>query len=362
MSRKIPISYPDLTGNEEHYVQDAIRSSWISSSGHFVERFEREFAKLCGSASALGTCNGTAALHLALMALGCGSGDEVIVPSLTYIATANAVRYTGAEPVFVDVHPGTWCMDPARLSEAVTPRTAGIIPVHLYGHPAEMDEVMHVAHKHALWVVEDAAEAHGARYKGRPVGSFGDLSIFSFYGNKILTCGEGGVVVDRNGLLDAQLRLLRGQGMDPHRRYYHPVVGYNYRLTNVACAILCAQLERLDEMLRRRRDICAEYRDLLEGECVFQQHQPWVHVAPWMMCVVFESEERKDRVVEALTLDGIESRPFFVPLHTLPPYVEEPPVELPVTERLARNGLCLPTHTGLSSEDIQRVVRSVRDA
>ena len=241
---RIPVAAPDLTGNEESYVVEAIRSSWISSTGPFVQRFEKEFAALCGHAPAIGVANGTMALHLALLTLDLRPGDEVLVPSLTYIATANAVRYCGAEPVFVDVDPQTWCIDPKQLEARITRRTEGIIPVHLYGHPADMDAINHVAATHGLWVVEDAAEAHFARYKGRPTGSLARIGVFSFYGNKVLTSGEGGAITLDDPALEQRARLLKGQGVDPERRYFFPITGYNYRLTNLACAILCAQLER----------------------------------------------------------------------------------------------------------------------
>jgi perosamine synthetase len=235
---RIPLSVPDLSGNEEAYASEAIRSSWISSSGAFVQRFEREFASFCESGTALSVTNGTDALHLALIALGVGPGDEVLLPSLTYVATANAVRYVGAEPVFVDVEPGTWCLDPLDIERRITERSRAIIAVHLYGHPADMDEINAVAGRHGLSVIEDAAEAHGATYKGRICGSLGDCATFSFYGNKILTCGEGGALTTSNPELVQRARLFRGQGMDPERRYFFPVIGHNFRLTNVACAIL----------------------------------------------------------------------------------------------------------------------------
>ena len=237
----IPVASADVSGNEEAYASDAIRSSWISSSGKYVTRFEEEFAAACDVEYALSCSNGTVALHLALLALGLRPGDEVIVPSLTYIATANAVRYCGAEPVFVDVDPQTWCLDPEAIESKITSRTRGIIAVHLMGHPADMDAINTHAGVHGLWVVEDCAEAHFAEYKGSPVGSLGSVGTFSFFGNKIFTCGEGGAVTLHDRQLQKRMSMLRGQGMDPQRRYYFPITGYNFRLTNVACAIaLCA--------------------------------------------------------------------------------------------------------------------------
>src|SRR3954470_890092 len=207
-NNQIPVAIPDLSGNEEKYVLEAMRSSWISSTGPFVQRFEQEFATMCETRTAIGVCNGTVALHLALLALDVRNGDEVLVPSLTYIATANAVRYVGAEPVFVDVDPDTWCIDPARLEAAITRRTKGNIPVHLYGHPADMDAINHIAGVHGLWVVEDAAGYHLARYKGRRTGSLAPLATWSFYGNKLFTCGEGGALTLDDTQMELRIRTL----------------------------------------------------------------------------------------------------------------------------------------------------------
>src|SRR3990172_5886206 len=285
---RIPVAAPDLSGNEEKYLVDALRSSWISSTGPYIGRFEKEFAGACGTRSAIGVCNGTVALHLALLGLDVRPGDEVLVPSLTFIATANAVRYVGAEPVFVDIDPATWCMDPRRLEDHITRRTRGIIAVHLYGHPADMDAINAIAAVHGLWVIEDAAEAHFASYKGRPVGSLAGLATFSFYGNKIITSGEGGAVTLSDPHMETRLRALRGQGMDPHRRYYFPVTGYNFRMTNIACAILCAQMERREEILASRRRVFRSYRERMEDVkgIGFPPVAPWAEPAPWLFCEI----------------------------------------------------------------------------
>jgi perosamine synthetase len=358
----IPVAQPDLTGNEEKYVVDAIRSSWISSAGKYLDRFEREFAAACNSDAALGVSNGTVALHLALMALDVRPGDEVLVPSLTYIATANAVRYVGAEPVFVDVDPATWCIDPAKLEAAMTRRTRGIIAVHLYGHPADMDAINHLAAVHGLWVVEDAAEAHFAKYKGRVVGSLARCSTFSFYGNKIITSGEGGAVTVSDPQLELRMRTLRGQGVDPARRYYFPVTGYNFRMTNIAGALLCGQLERKDEIVTKRRQIYAWYRESLQSVpgIGFQPIAEWAEITPWLMCLLIEPEfgKTRDQVADGLRAAGIDTRPFFIPLHTLPPFRQESLArheQLPVTERLASTGINLPTFSGMTQGDVARV-------
>lgn len=366
--QRIPVSAPDLSGNEEKYVVDAIQSSWISSSGSYVTRFERDFAKLCETRTTISVCNGTIALHLTMLALGVGPGDEVLVPSLTYIATANAVRYVGAEPVFVDVDLHTWCIDPALLEANITARTRGIIAVHLYGHPADMDAVNRVAEKHGLWVVEDAAEAHLARYKGRPVGSLARAATFSFFGNKILTCGEGGAVTLDDPELERYARLLRGQGMDPERRYYFPVTGYNFRLTNVACAILCAQLERQEQIIARRRQIFATYHENLNNVpgIGFQPVAAWAVPVPWLFCITIDESEfwcSRDRLMAVLAENGIETRPFFVPLHTLPPFQGGIGCRrgmFPVTDRLGETGMSLPTFAALNETDIARICRVVQ--
>jgi perosamine synthetase len=366
--RRIPVAAPDLSGNEEAYVGEAIRSSWISSTGPFVERFEREFAAVSGTSTALGVCNGTVALHLSLLALGVRPGDEVIVPALTYVATANVVRYVGGEPVFVDVDPATWCLDPAKLEDSITRRTRGIIAVHLYGHPADMDAINRVAGIHGLWVVEDAAEAHFATYKGRPVGGLADIAAFSFYGNKLITSGEGGAVTVSDPRLELRARTLRGQGMDPSRRYYFPVTGYNFRLTNVACAILCAQIERRDAIVDRRRGIFDTYRSGLAGipGIGFQPVAEWAVPAPWLFCITVDPNaygRTRDELVERLDAEGIETRPFFIPLNKLPPFREGALGRgdaVPVTESLGGSGLNLPTFGGLTQDDQARVIDAVR--
>jgi perosamine synthetase len=367
--KQIQVAAPDLGGNEEKYVVDAIRSSWISSSGPYVQRLEREFAELCGTGSAISVCNGTVALHLALLALDVRPGDEVLVPSLTYVATANAVRYVGAEPVFVDVDPKTWCLDPLLLEAAMTRRTRGIIAVHLYGHPADMDAINHVAAVHGLWVVEDAAEAHLARYKGRPVGSMAPLATFSFYGNKILTSGEGGAITLTDRQLETRIRTLRGQGMDPNRRYYFPVTGYNFRMTNVACAILCAQIERHRAIFERRRQIFEFYRTQLQNipGIGFQPVASWAEPAPWLFCVTVDKEEygsSRDELAASLAEKGIETRPLFIALHGLPPFRRESQARgenLPVTDHLSATGLSLPTHSALSADDVDMITEAIRE-
>lgn len=364
----IPVAIPDLTELEESYVVDAVKSTWISSTGKYIDTFESAFANCCGSKYCVSVCNGTVALHLALLALGVRPGDEVLVPSLTYIATANAVRYVGAEPVFVDVDPETWCIDPSKIEACITRRTKGIIPVHLYGHPADMDAINHIAGVNGLWVVEDAAEAHFALYKGRPVGSLSQMATFSFFGNKIFTCGEGGAVTVSDPAVYLRLKTLKGQGMDPQRRYYFPVTGYNFRLTNVASAILCAQLERKEEILKKRHEIFRLYRENLKGVpgIGFQPVAEWAQPAPWLFCVTVDEKlfgMDRDALMARLSENGIESRPFFIPLHKLPPFREESRSRnevLPVTDRLSASGINLPTYGGLGADKVEYVCKAIR--
>ncbi len=324
---RIPVSKPSLSSLEKKYLNEAIDSSWISSTGKFIDSFESSFAKACGTRTSIGVCNGTVALHLALMTLDVRPGDEVIVPSLTYIATANAVRYVGAEPVFVDVDPKTWTLDPAKLEDAITVRTKGVIPVHLYGHPADMDAINHLAAIHGLWVLEDAAEAPFATYHGRPTGSLASMATFSFYGNKVLTSGEGGAITLDDPQLELRARTLRGQGVDPNRRYFFPVTGYNFRITNLACAVLMGQFERREEIIARRREIYSIYEGELQSvpDLGFQPIAPWATLSPWLFCATVnfgDGAERRDDLMRFLRLRGVDTRPFFIPLHRLPPFAK----------------------------------------
>lgn len=364
MGRFIPVAAPALVGNEKKYVMDCLDSTWISSSGKYIEQFENGFAEFCGVKHALSCSNGTVALHLALLALGIGPGDEVIVPTLTFVATANAVVYCGATPVFVDSEPQTWNMDVNLVRERITDRTRAIIAVDLYGHPMDMDPLVELAREHNLFVVEDAAEAHGAEYKGRRTGSLADIATFSFYGNKIITTGEGGMVTTDDDQLAQRVRQLKGQGQDPTRRYWFPVVGYNYRMTNVAAAIGLAQLEKVHWHMERRRENAAIYRKYLAGNPKFtlSPEMPWAKQAYWIHCVVLNEEVTKsrDEVAADLQRAGVETRPFFYPMHTLPMYVESAVGQsFPVAERLATRGLNVPSSASLSEEEIAYVCRTL---
>ena len=361
--KKIHVAVPSLSGNEKKYVNECLDSTWISSAGEFISRFETSFAEFCGVQHAVAINNGTTAIHLALVALGIKEGDEVIIPTLTYIATANAVRYCNAVPVLVDSEPGTMNIDPKAIEAKITARTRAIIVVHLYGHPVDMGPVKQLADKHGLKIIEDAAEAHGAEYNGTRVGGIGDCATFSFFGNKIVTTGEGGMVTTNDPELNAKLRLYRGQGMDPQRRYWFPVVGYNYRMTNVAAAIGLAQMERVDEALASRQRVAAWYQEAL-APYADRVERPFVapyakHVF-WMYTVLLVglTADQRDQIMRAMEAEGIETRPVFYPMHVLPPYEEEMPA-YPVADDQAARGVNLPTHAGLSKDDVQRVVSAL---
>jgi perosamine synthetase len=359
----IPVAAPTFDGNEKAYVLDCLDSTWISSTGKYLDRFESAFAEFCGVKHAVACSNGTTALHLALAALGVGPGDEVIVPTLTFVATANTVTYCGAQPVFVDAEPDTWTIDAAAIEAKITPRTKGIIVVHLFGHPADMEPIKALARRHGLFVLEDAAQAHGAEYRGRRAGSLGDIATFSFFGNKIVTTGEGGMVVTDDDATAGRMRLLRTHGMDPHRRYWHPVIGYNYRMTNIAAAIGLAQLERVDWQLERRRQLAAWYREELEESDAVtpQAERKWARHVWWMFSVLIgEDTADRDDVMDSMRQRGIETRPIVHPLHTLPPYRAATLGQaFPVAESIARRGINLPTWAGLTREQVRRVCETL---
>ena len=359
----IPVAHPVFAGNEKKYVNQCLDSLWIAS-GEFIPRFEESFSRFCGVPHALACNSGTSALHLALMALGVGPGDEVIVPTLTYVSSANAVRYCGARPVFADSEPRTMTLDPGDLESRITPRTKGIIAVHLYGHPADMDAIAAIAARHGLFVIEDCAEAHGAMYRGRRVGGLADAGTFSFFGNKIISTGEGGMVTTGAPDLYQKMRLLGGQGMDPARRYWFTMVGYNYRMTNIEAALGLAQLEQIEKHLEHRRAVADLYkRHLPEALVELPREEDWARHAFWMYTVRVKPEAciGRDELMEELYRDGIETRPVFYPMHLMPVY-EERGAAYPVAEDLARRGFSLPTHGMLTEEDVIYIGESIVQA
>ena len=358
--RFIPVSAPTLVGNEKRYVMDCLESNWISARGKYVEQFEAAFAEFCGVKHGVSCANGTVALHLALLALGIGPGDEVIVPTLTFVATANAVRYCGATPVFVDCESETWNIDPGLIESRITSKTKAIIVVHLYGHPVDMDAVMSLANRYRLFVVEDAAEAHGAIYRGRVVGSIGHIGTFSFFGNKVISTGEGGMVTTNDLELARVMRQLKEQGMDPNRRYWYPVVGYNYRMTNITAAIGLAQVEKIEWHIQRRIELARWYQENLRSVrgLSWQAEKPQTRHVFQFFTIVMNGEvaQAREEVIAHLASRGIEGRPVVYPMHVLPPYRDSVHGQrFPVSERIASRGINLPTFASLSRANVDYV-------
>ncbi|MFC2153917.1 DegT/DnrJ/EryC1/StrS family aminotransferase [Candidatus Altiarchaeota archaeon] len=358
----IPVAEPWIGEKEKEYVNQCLEEGWISSKGRFITEFEEKFSSFCGVKYGLAVSNGTAALHLALAALDVGQEDEVLVPSLTFIATANAVRYTGAKVVCVDSNPETWNISVSDLEKKITSKTKAIIPVHLYGHPCEMDEINELAHDNSLSVVEDCAEAHGAEYKDKKVGSFGDMGVFSFYGNKTITTGEGGMLVTDNKELYERARFLHDHAMSKKQRYLHPEVGFNYRMTNLQAAVGVAQTERLDELIQIKRKNAQLYNNLLKNVkgITLPPEKPYVKNIYWMYSVLIEKEFSlsRDELIEKLKDNRIETRPFFVPISNQPPYSDQPLCS--VAEELSKKGVNLPSSTKLTEEQIQYITETIK--
>jgi perosamine synthetase len=360
----IPIASPLLEAEELNNVMEAVKSGWISSKGKFIHEFEELFAEYCGVRFGVATCNGTTALHLALAALGIGKGDEVIVPTLTFIATANVVKYTGAKPVFVDCHPDYWCMDPQKIEEKITQKTRAIIPVHLYGHPCDMDIIKAIAKAHNLWIVEDAAEAHGAEYRGKKVGSFSDIACFSFFGNKIITTGEGGMCLTDDPDLAKRLQILRDHGQNPEKRYWYDVIGFNYRMTNLQAAVGVAQIKKVDRLIKTKRQIASWYYRALEElrvneAVILPKEMPWAKNVYWMFSILFTKKFglSRDEIAAKLLAKGIETRPLFYPLNTMPPYRKFG--HFPISEEISRKGINLPTGFDISESQVNEICKNI---
>lgn len=361
-NQPVQVATPHLTGDDFRSVLDAFISGWISSKGPYVQKFEEDFSRFVGVRHGVAVSNGTVALHLALVALGIGPGDEVIVPDLTFAATINAVLYCGASPVIVDVDREIWSMTLASVEQACTARTKAIIPVHLYGRPAEIGPIAAFARRRGIAVVEDCAEAHGARYDGRVVGQFSDVSCFSFYANKIVTTGEGGMCLTDSEELARSLRIVRDHGMSPNRSYWHEQVGYNYRITNLQAAIGQSQLWRVNEVLRRNARITRLYEEALEAipgvrfpPALPSEYEPVV----WMTCVQVPADKRPS-IMRAAREAKIEMRPFFHPLSTMPPYSQYAR-PCPNSVEVAAAGVNLPTSGAVDEQIVERVARVFRD-
>lgn len=356
----IPVYKPFIKGNEKKYVNECINSTWISSKGKFVPLFEEKFKQYTGVKYATAVSNGTVALHLALVALGIGPGDEVIVPTLTYIASVNPITYAGAVPVFVDSLEETWQIDPDDVRKKISPRTRAIMAVHLYGHPCEMDKLKKIADEFDLFIIEDCAEAFGSIYSGRHVGSVGHISAYSFFGNKSITTGEGGMVVTNDETLYERAIHFKGQGLAKYREYWHDVVGYNYRMTNICAAIGLAQLEIADTILEKKTEISIWYKKYLDGiPIVFHDEIGDVKHSYWMCCILVEFPEDRDPLREHLLNAGIETRPVFYPVHTMPMYSQKFQRH-PIAEKIGWRGINLPSWPGLKEEQILEICNNIK--
>jgi perosamine synthetase len=367
-SERIPVYRPRFGPEEAEGVAAAIHGGWVTSDGPFVSRFERRFTRYVGGRYGIATTNGTAALHVGLVALGVGRGDEVILPDATMVACLDAVLYTGATPVLVDVDPATRTLVPELVERAITPRTRAIMPVHLYGHPAEMDRLLRIARAHDLAIVEDAAEAHGSEFRGTRVGCLGDVGCFSFYANKILTTGEGGMIVTRGAALAERCRRLRELAYaSPVRNYHHTEVGFNYRLTDLQAAVGLAQLRRIREFVRHRRECAAVYREMLEGTegLDLPSEAPWARSAYWSYVVLVRGGMGpRRRLQQRLTRQRIGTRVAFWPMHRQPfaPLRYRRSRNFPEADRIGHQGLSLPFGNGITLATIRTVATAVRDA
>lgn len=360
--KNIPVYEPVLGAGVRENVLQCLDTNWISSRGAFIERFECAFSEWTGSSHSASVSNGTVALHLALLALNVGPGDEVIVPTFTYIASVNAIAYVGATPVFVDSLPGSWQVDPHDIERKITANTKVIMAVHLYGQPSDMSAIMDIANRFNLRVVEDAAEAFGSRIGARHVGTFGDVATYSFFGNKTITTGEGGMVVTNDPALDSRIRKLKGQGLAGSKEYWHDEVGYNYRMTNICAAIGVAQLDIAASLLQRKREIAELYRAEFAGMPLdFFWEQSGTTSSFWMNCISVLDASHRDPLRAYLASAGIETRPAFYPAHTMPMYTKYARGDFPIAMQLAARGLNLPSSPLLTAEDVSRVVESIKD-
>ncbi len=365
----IPVCKPWLPGNEKKYIDDAVETNWISSNGEYITRFEEDFAQFCKTKYAACCTSGLAALHLACSALGLKKGDEVIAPTFTMAASTNAIIFTGAKPVLVDSDPETYCIDADKIEEKITERTKAIMPVHIYGHPCDMDKINYLAKKYNLYVIEDAAEAHGAEYNGKRCGSMSDVGCFSFYANKIITTGEGGMCTTQNKEIADRIKKLRNHAFD-HPRFVHSEVGFNYRITNLQAAIGCAQMENAKMLVDARREVGIRYNQRLEKVkgLILPKEKSYAKNVYWMYGVVLDENVRlsRDELKDKLAEEGIETRSFFIPMHQQPAYVNKTAENVPdcsgsfpIADRISRRGFYLPSSSNISDEEIDYVCNSL---
>ena len=365
----IPLAKPEFGKIEKKLINDCIDTGWISSIGKYVERFGQNLAKYVQVKYALPVSNGTTALHLSLIALNIGPGDEVIVPALTFVASVNVIKYVGAKPVFIDIEPETFNLDIDQLEDKITKKTKAIISVDLYGHPVDFDRLKKICQKHGLKLISDSAESLGSLYKGKPTGSQGDISTFSFFGNKIITTGEGGMITTNSKKLYDTCKLYRDQGKDTSvHNYYHPVIGYNYGLTNLQAAVGIGQLKQIKTLVRKKRAIAQQYLKLLKNVpgLSFQKEANYAKSNWWMFSILVDQKKfgrSRDELMKYLLKKNIETRPFFYPMHLLPPYKQGiKPTDFPVTKKMADQGMNLPSFASLKSSEIDHICDSIKSA
>jgi len=355
----IPVYQPSLNGNEKKYVNQCLDSSWISSKGEFISRFEHAFAEYVGTKQATTVSNGTVALHLALEALKIGKGDEVIVPTLTYIASVNTILQTGATVVYADSLLNTWNIDVEDIRRRITPKTKAVMVVHLYGLPCEMDSILNLCHEKGLFLIEDCAEAFGSFYKQQHVGTFGDVATFSFFGNKTITTGEGGMVICKDTHTHERACHLKNQGVSKTREYWHDELAYNYRMTNICAAIGLAQLEQIDTILAKKRQIAQWYQKHLMGlPLCMQEEQPHTRHSFWMCSILLDEASHRQKLRDQLKNNGIETRPLFPPAHTMPHSFHD--AHYRNAENLSSRGINLPSHPALTVENIEKISNAIR--
>lgn len=362
----IPLCIPEIRGNEWKYVKECIDTNWVSSVGSYVNLFEEKFAEYVKAEKAIVTMNGTAALELALVTLGIGEGDEVIVPSMTFISPVNTIKYVGAVPVFCDSCRDTFVMDAEKIEELITPKTKAIMPVHIYGHPVDMDKVIEIANKYNLYVIEDATEALGSTYKGKMLGTIGHMGAFSFNGNKLITTGAGGMLVTLNSEYGERAKFLSTQTkvVTENKAFYHPEVGYNFRMPNLLAAFGVAQLENVEEYLKIKIENAKYYNELLKDvKGIFLPvEKKWAKNCYWLYSVMIEDNYgiTRDELIKKLQEEGIESRPFFMAVHEMPPYKDCRHGDMSVTKELCNRGINLPSSVSLTKEQISIICSVIK--
>jgi Predicted pyridoxal phosphate-dependent enzyme apparently involved in regulation of cell wall biogenesis len=361
----VPLCIPKISGNEWEYIKECLDTNWVSSAGSYVNKFEDDFARFVETEKAIVTVNGTAALELALRTLGIGDGDEVIVSSLTFISPVNAIKYVGAEPVFVDVCRDTYVMDADKIEELITEKTKAILPIHIYGHPVDMDKVMEIATKYNLYVVEDATESLGSLYNGKASGTVGHIGCFSFNGNKLITTGAGGMLVTNDQKLGERAKFLSTQTkiITENKAFYHPEVGYNFRMPNLLAAMGCAQLEKIEEYILAKREHANQYNKLLgnlKGISI-PATKAWAKNVYWLYSIIIEDdyEISRDELIKRLSDADIESRPFFKAVHNMPPFKNCKCGDMSITNELEGKGINLPSSVGLKDFEIERICKII---